>query len=96
MHYISNASSIQLFNILYVFAFFKIMYYECWNKQFELNYPGHKKVIIKHLDVALERDHSTSNDPLQSNVNGLTAPSPTKCIQKKRVAILISGSGKVC
>ncbi|KAK2163552.1 hypothetical protein LSH36_77g01068 [Paralvinella palmiformis] len=54
---------------------------------------GQKKVIIKHLDVALERDHSTSNDPLQSNVNGLTAPSPTKCIQKKRVAILISGSG---
>ena len=28
-HYISNASSILLFNILHVFDFIKIMYFEC-------------------------------------------------------------------
>jgi len=33
MHYRSNASSILIFNILYVFAFIKIMYYECWNNK---------------------------------------------------------------
>ena len=38
MLYISSASSILLFNILYAFTFIKIMYYECWNKQFELNW----------------------------------------------------------
>jgi len=35
IHCISNASSIFFFNILYVFAFVKIMYFECQNKQFE-------------------------------------------------------------
>jgi len=38
VNYIRNASSILLFDILYVFAFIKIMYYECWNKQIELNH----------------------------------------------------------
>jgi len=28
VHYISNASSILIFNILYVFAFIKMIYYE--------------------------------------------------------------------
>ena len=37
LHYISNASSIDLFNILHVFHFIKIVYYECWNKRIELN-----------------------------------------------------------
>jgi len=37
MHYKSNASSILLFNILHVFDFTKITYYECWNKRIELN-----------------------------------------------------------
>ena len=38
MHYINNAPlRILLFNILYVLAFIKIMYYECWNKQIEEN-----------------------------------------------------------
>ena len=35
MHCISNASGIFLFNILYAFAFVKIMYFECLNKPFE-------------------------------------------------------------
>jgi len=34
--YINNASSILRFNIRYAFVFIKMMYYECWNKQFEL------------------------------------------------------------
>ena len=29
VHYISTASRILLFNILYTFAFIKMMYYEC-------------------------------------------------------------------
>ena len=41
MHGISNASSIFLFNILYVFAFVKMMYFECQNKQVS------RKIIIK-------------------------------------------------
>ena len=35
MHRISNASSIFLFNILYVFAFIKMIYFECQNKKRE-------------------------------------------------------------
>ena len=42
-HYISNASIILLFNILHVFYFIKIMYYECWNKLIEF------WVEIKHV-----------------------------------------------
>ena len=38
MHYISNASSIPLFNVLHVFDCIKIIYYECWNKRIELNW----------------------------------------------------------
>jgi len=30
-----NVFNIILFNILYAFAFFKMMYFECRNKQFE-------------------------------------------------------------
>ena len=47
MHYISNASSILLFNILYVFAFIKIMYYECWNKRIG------KKVIVVEIIIII-------------------------------------------
>ena len=48
IHYINNTSSILLFNILYAFAFIKIMYYECWNKPFKLNW------IYSFLDTELD------------------------------------------
>jgi len=54
MHCINNASSIFLFNILYVFASIKMMYFECQNKQFEgkkTRLAAGRKIIIKRIKV---------------------------------------------
>jgi len=57
MHHISNASTIFLFNILYAFAFIKMMYFECRNKQFEerkhkVSYRQvGRKIITKRIKV---------------------------------------------
>ena len=57
VHCINNASSIFLFSIQYAFAFVKIMYFECRNKQFEerkhkVSYRQvGRKIITKRIKV---------------------------------------------